>query len=132
MKVIPMAAIPKEPAQKRIEIISVGIWVVMCVTSYLFFGDRFAFGVLIGGILCLINFQWLYRHAKAAISLTTSKGKSFMAKRYFLRLASMGVILYALIAFAKVDVIGLLLGLSVVILGITSYACFIYIFAGGE
>ncbi len=132
MKVIPMVAIPKEPDQKRIEILSVGIWVVISAVSYLFFGERFAFGVLIGGVLCLINFQWLYRHAKAAVSLTTNKGKAFMAKRYFLRLGIMGVILYALIALAKVDVIGLLLGLSVVILGITSYACFIYIFAGGE
>lgn len=127
-----MAAIPKEPAQKRIEIISVGIWVVLCASGFILLGERFAFGVLIGGVLCLINFQWLYRHAKAAISLTTSKGKAFMAKRYILRLASMGAILYALIAFAKVDVIGLLLGLSVVILGITTYACFTYIFAGGE
>lgn len=132
MKAIPMAAIPKEPEQKHIEIISIGIWVVMSAMSYLFLGERFALGVLIGGILCLINFQWLYRHARAAVTLTTSKGKAFMAKRYFLRLASIGIILYALIAYAKVDVIGLLLGLSVVILGITSYACFIYIFAGGE
>jgi hypothetical protein len=127
-----MGTIPKEPAQKRIEIISLSLWVIMCALSYLFMGSQFAFGVIVGGILCLINFQWLYRHAKAAISLTTSKGKAFMAKRYILRLAIMGAVLYALIAYVKVDVIGLLLGLSVVILGITTYACFIYIFAGGE
>lgn len=127
-----MEPIPKEPEQKRIEVISLAIWMAMCILSYLFMGAQFAFGVLAGGIICLINFQWLYRHAKAAVSLTTSKGKAFMAKRYILRLAIMGIILYALIAYVKVDVIGLLLGLSVVILGITTYACFIYIFAGGE
>ncbi len=127
-----MEPIPKEPAQKRIEIISLSIWVIMSALSYLLMGSQFAFGVVVGGIICLINFQWLYRHAKTAISLTTSKGKAFMAKRYILRLAIMAIVLYGLIAYAKVDVIGLLLGLSVVILGITTYACFIYIFAGGE
>ncbi|HNY65659.1 MAG TPA: ATP synthase subunit I [Deltaproteobacteria bacterium] len=127
-----MEAIPKEPAQKRIEIISLLIWISLCIVSFFLFGQQFALGVLAGGILCLINFQWLYRHAKAAVSLTTSKGKAFMAKRYILRLAIMAVILYALITIVKVDIIGLLLGLSVVILGITTYACFTYIFAGGE
>lgn len=127
-----MEQIPKEPAQKRIEAISLAIWMTMCALSYLFMGSQFAFGVLVGGIICLINFQWLYRHAKAAVSLTTSTGKAFMAKRYILRLAIMGIVLYALIAYVKVDVIGLLLGLSVVVLGIMAYACFIYIFAGGE
>jgi peptidoglycan biosynthesis protein MviN/MurJ (putative lipid II flippase) len=130
--VAPMVAISKEPAQKRIEVISLLIWISLCIASFFLFGQDFTLGVLAGGILCLINFQWLYRHAKAAVSLTTSKGKAFMAKRYILRLAIMAVILYALIAIVKVDVIGLLLGLSVVILGITTYACFIYIFAGGE
>lgn len=128
----PVEAIPKEPAQKRIEIISLMIWGSLCVLSFFLFGQSFALGVAAGGILCLINFQWLYRHAKAAVSLTTNKGKAFMAKRYILRLAIMAVTLYALIVYVKVDIIGLLLGLSVVILGITTYACFIYIFAGGE
>ncbi|MRR14697.1 ATP synthase subunit I [archaeon] len=127
-----MQAIPKEPAQRHIEIISLMIWVSMCAVCYLALGQQFALGVLIGGILCLINFQWLYQHAKAAVSLTTSKGKAFMAKRYILRLAIMAAILYALIAHLNINVMGLLLGLSVVILGIITYACYIYIFAGGE
>jgi hypothetical protein len=127
-----MTAIPKEPAQKHIEIISVMIWLSLCIVSLFLFGHNFAIGVLAGGTLCLLHFQMLYRHAKAAVSHPASKGKAFMAKRYALRLAIVFAILYALIVYAKVDIIGLLLGLSVVILGITTYACFTYIFAGGD
>lgn len=130
--VVPMVAIPKEPAQKRIEIISIMIWISLCIVSLLLFGQNFALGVMAGGVLCLLHFQMLYKHARAAVSQPTSKGKAFMAKRYALRLAIVFAILYALIVYAKVDIIGLLLGLSVVILGITTYACFTYIFAGGE
>ena len=122
----------KDPVQKRIEAISAGIWLLLCITGYVFLGPHFASGVLVGGIVCMINYQWLYRHAKAAVTLTARQGKSFMAKRYFLRLAATGIVLYLLIAVAKVNIIGLLLGLSVIVLGIMSYACFTYIFAGGD
>jgi len=122
----------KDPVQKRIEFISIAIWLVSCVSGYFLLGAHFASGVLIGGALCMVNFTWLYRHAKSALSLTARQGKSFMTKRYFIRLVTMGVLLYLLIAVAKVHVVGLLLGLSVVILGIMSYACFLYIFEGGN
>jgi hypothetical protein len=80
----------------------------------------------------MINYHWLYSHAKTAVSLTAKQGRSFMAKRYILRLTITGASIFALIAYLKVDIIGLLLGLSVVMLGIMSYACFIYIFSGGD
>jgi hypothetical protein len=124
--------ISKDPVQKHIEIISLTIWLLLCIAGYVLLDTHFASGVLVGGAVCMINYQWLYRHAKAAITLTARQGKSFMARRYFIRLAATGAVLYLLIAIMKVNIIGLLLGLSVVILGIMSYACFTYIFAGGD
>ncbi len=127
-----MSPVNKDPVQKRIEFISLGIWIALCISSFFIFGNKFALGVLLGGIVCILNYQWLYSHAKAAVTLTANQGRSFMAKRYILRMATTGAILFALIAIMKVDILGLLLGLSTVILGIMSYACFIYIFAGGD
>ncbi|HOO37129.1 MAG TPA: ATP synthase subunit I [Deltaproteobacteria bacterium] len=127
-----MDPIHKDPIQKRIEYISLTIWIALCVVSFFLFGDKFALGVLLGGVVCIVNYQWLYRHARAAVSLTARQGKSFMARRYILRLTTTGAVLFALIAYMKIDIIGLLLGLSVMMLGIMSYACFIYIFAGGD
>ncbi len=127
-----MQAIPKEPAQRHIEIISVLIWASLCISCYVFISRHFALSVLIGGVICMINFQWLYRHAKAAVTLSASSGKSFMTRRYILRLGIMAAVLYGLVAILKVNIVGLLLGLSVVIMAIVTYACYIYIFPGGE
>ena len=122
----------KDPAQRRIEFLSAGIWLVLCTAGFFLAGPDFALSVLIGGLVCMVNFQWVYRHAKTAVTLTARQGRSFMARRYVIRLATMGVLLYLLIAVAKVNIIGLLLGLSVIILGIMSYACFTYLFEGGN
>jgi len=127
-----MDPISKDPIQKRIEFISLIIWSTLCIVGYFLFEQKFARGIFLGGLVCMLNYHWLYSHAKAAISLTARQGKSFMARRYILRLATTGATIFALIVYMKVDIIGLLLGLSVIMLGITSYACFIYIFAGGD
>ncbi|MGC9323895.1 MAG: ATP synthase subunit I [Desulfomonilia bacterium] len=122
----------KDPVQKRIEYLTYTIWAILILAGFLFFGKMFALGVVLGGAICVLNFQWLYSQSKTAITLSAQRGSSFMKKRYVLRLATTGIILFALIAILHIDVLGLLLGLSVVMLGIMSYACYIYIFAGGE
>lgn len=122
----------KDPVQKRIEMLALGIWASLCVVSLPLFGKTFALGVLLGGAVCMGNYQWLYRHAKSAVSLTSKQGVPFMIKRYVLRIATTGAVLFALIALLHVDVFGLLLGLSVIMLGIMSYACYTYICAGGD
>ncbi|HDP25074.1 MAG TPA: ATP synthase subunit I [Deltaproteobacteria bacterium] len=127
-----MTAESKDPAQKRIEHLTYAIWILLCLGGLLMFGTMFALGVFLGGAICILNFQWLYSHAKKAISLRDNQGTSFMKKRYIIRLITTGIILYALIGVLHIDVLGLLLGLSVVMLGIMSYACYIYIIAGGE
>jgi hypothetical protein len=122
----------KDPVQKRIEFLALAIWAILCGVTLLMFGKTFAFGVLLGGAVCMANYQWLYRNARSAVSLTANKGSSFMTKRYILRICATGAVLYALIALLHVNIFGLLLGLSVMILGIMSYACYAYICTGGD
>jgi len=122
----------KDPVQKRIELLSLAIWAALCGVSLPLFGTNFALGVLLGGTICVANYHWLYRHAKTAVLQTAKQGASFMIKRYVLRIAVTGVVLYVLIAHLHVDILGLLLGLSVIMMGIMSYACYTYICTGGE
>jgi peptidoglycan biosynthesis protein MviN/MurJ (putative lipid II flippase) len=122
----------KDPVQKRIELIALAIWAALCAVSLPLFGHKFSLGVLLGGAVCLANYQWLYLHARSALLLTSKNGRSFMIKRYILRIAVTGAVLYVLIALLHVDILGLLLGLSIIMLGIMSYACYTYICTGGE
>ena len=127
-----MISASKDPVQKRIEVIAYTMWAAFCIASLPLFGKDFALGVLLGGGICLANYQLLWRHAKSSVTFTGRQGSAFMIKRYILRLALTGAVLYVLIAMLQVNVLGLLLGLSVIMLGVMSYACYTYIFAGGH
>ncbi|MBN1636895.1 MAG: ATP synthase subunit I [Deltaproteobacteria bacterium] len=127
-----MNQIVKDPIQKRIEYISLALWAGLCIISFLTMGSSFAQGVFFGGAICLLNIQWIYRHAKTAVMLEPKRSTFYMTSRYIIRLSVIGFIIFALIAWVKVNIFALLIGLSVVVLGITSYACFSYIFAGGD
>jgi peptidoglycan biosynthesis protein MviN/MurJ (putative lipid II flippase) len=122
----------KDPVQKRIEFIALTFWAAFCIVSLPLFGYRFALGVMLGGGVCLANYQLLWRHARSSITLPAKQGSAFMIRRYIMRLALTGAVLYVLIALLHVDTLGLLLGLSVIMLGVMSYACYTYICAGGD
>lgn len=127
-----MTSASKDPVQKRIELIAYALWASLCIASLPLFGKDFALGVLLGGGVCLVNYQMLWRHTRSSVSLAAKQGSSFMVKRYFLRLALTAAVLYVLIAILNVNVLGLLLGLSVIMVGVMSYACYTYICAGGH
>ena len=80
----------------------------------------------------MMNYYMLWRHASSSVTLAAKQGKVFMIKRYMVRLAITGAVLYVLIAMLHVDILGLILGLSVIMFGIMSYACYTYISAGGD
>ncbi len=121
----------KDPIQRQIEITAFTIWVIMCGLALL--GSlRFFSGVLAGGILCIINYMLMCRHTRLALSLSGRKIGFLATSRYLLRLTFLGLAIFLLITQLHVHVIGLLLGLSVAMLGIISYACYSYIFMGGN
>jgi len=79
----------------------------------------FALGVGIGGLIILVNFHLLYRILKKAfIPERLASPKSVIIK-YYLRLLGTGVVLYFLIAKRLVDPLGLVVGLSVVVIALT-------------
>jgi hypothetical protein len=122
----------KDPIQRQIEYIALGFWAGLCALSLAALGKDFALGVFLGGALCVLNYQWLYSHARTAITLPGRKGSSYMAFKYVIRLAVMAVAILALIRFAHVNIVALLVGLSVIMLGIVSYACYTTFFDRGE
>jgi peptidoglycan biosynthesis protein MviN/MurJ (putative lipid II flippase) len=118
----------KDPIQKHIEYLSLGIWIGLCVITLAAFGKGFALGVFLGGALCLLNYQWLSSHARTALTLPGRKGSSYMTFKYIIRLGAMAVVILGLMTFTQVNIIALLVGLSVIMLGIVSYACYTILF----
>ena len=113
-----MNLIEKDPLQKRLEWTNVVLLAVLVVLGALLFPPRFSLGVLCGGLISIVNFHMLYRNLRSVFAKHLHRAKGALLIRYYLRLAVTALVLYWLIAKRLVDVIGLIIGLSVVVLNI--------------
>jgi len=110
--------IVKDPLQKRIEITNWIILAVIFIPSLFFAPLKFSLGILLGGFVSIVNFHWMARGLRGIFQNLQGNPKGTVMVKYYIRLAIMAVVLYLLIANNVVDIIGLLIGLSVVIINI--------------
>ena len=108
----------KDPLQKRLEITNWVVLAVLVTAGSLFGNHRFSLGILCGGLISVLNFHWLYHNLLTVFADHLPRAKTAHLTRYFLRLGVTAVVLFLLISGNHVDVIGLVIGLSVVILNI--------------
>lgn len=114
-------------------VISVSGWVLLAVLTLagMAFGQpRFAFGILAGGLLVMANFYWLKRIMGRVLNLSPVKAGRYAQFRYILRLAILALVVYVLVARLGADVLGLLLGLSVLVIVITVLSLYMFITKG--
>ncbi|MBN1546472.1 MAG: ATP synthase subunit I [Syntrophaceae bacterium] len=110
-----MNLIEKDPLQRKIEIANWILLGVLLLLSLLFTSTRFALGVFFGGLISIINFHWLYKNLQNVFARLSGSAKSAMMFKYYIRLAVTAVVLFLIITSNKVDVVGLLIGLSIVV-----------------
>jgi len=103
-------------------------WVVLAIlvgAGYLGGGREFALGVLVGGLVVVINFHLLHRFLKGILDGVQSDGgspgraKAFFAAKQLLRFLALVIVVYLLVSHGWVNAIGLLVGLSTVVLTLT-------------
>ena len=113
--------------------VTIGSWILLAVlvlTGYLLGTPRFAAGILAGGAIVLANYYWLQSVLKRVLNLQPKQAGSYAQLRYLLRLVIMGAVIYALIVHVGIDVIGLLVGLSVIVLVITALSFYMFVAKG--
>jgi hypothetical protein len=108
----------KDPLQKRLEITNWILLAVLVAGSLLLRSDRFSLGILFGGLISIVNFHWLYRNLLSVFTKHLNRARAALMLRYYLRLAVTAIALYWIISRNLVDVIGLIVGLSIVVLNI--------------
>jgi len=114
--------IVKDPLQRRIELANWIILFVILIPSLIFAPVKFSLGVLLGGFISILNFHWMERGLRGLFNSTGKNVKGPVLVKYYMRLAITAVVLYFLIAYETVNVIGLLIGLSVVVINIITVA----------
>ena len=108
----------KDPLQKRLEITNWIILTVILVIGLTLGSTRFGLGILCGGLISVINFHWLYRNLLGVLTTQPDRAGKAILIRYYFRLALTAFVLYWVISGRLVDVIGLVIGLSVVFMNI--------------
>jgi len=69
-------------------------------------------------VISIVNFYWLYQDLQNSFQRLMDGSRTSILLKYCLRLALTAVLLYLIIAYRFADVLGLLLGLSIVIINI--------------
>jgi hypothetical protein len=114
--------------------LNAGSWILLALMAgagLLLVSRNFALGVLAGGVLAIANFHWLHSIIKRALLLSANKADSFARIRYVLRLAIVAFIIWILILRCNIDLIGLLVGLSVLVINIFALTIYRLISKGG-
>jgi hypothetical protein len=75
-------------------------------------------GILAGGLLAITAFAWLQRSLKRLLADAGPEAHKRYQSGYVVRLLALGAVLAVLIAIVKIDPVGLVLGLSVVVVNL--------------
>ena len=95
------------------------VFALLLLGSLIWMPPLFSLGVALGGLIVLLNFHLLYRILKKAFIPDHLASPKSVIFKYYLRLLGTGIILYFLIAKRLVDPLGLVVGLSVVVINLT-------------
>jgi ATP synthase I subunit len=109
---------------RRLKIANWLVLAVLVVAGFIWQGQEFALGVLAGGLVVVVNFHLLHQALRgmleraAAGSPEEARGqaRAFFAVRQLLRFFALLLVIYLLVSHGWVNIFGLVLGLSTVVL----------------
>ncbi len=103
---------------------------LLCLTSatFIVLGNlELACWSFLGGLFWIADFLLLRRSTYRAVTAPRATIQIFAAGRFMLRFALLGLCVALLLIFTNINIIGFLIGLSVALFGIMSYAYCYYI-----
>ncbi len=109
---------------RRLKIANWLVLAVLVVAGFIWQGQEFALGILVGGLVVVINFHILHQALKGMLERAATgspeeakgRAKAFFAARQLLRFFALLFVIYLLVGQGWVNVIGLVVGLSTVVL----------------
>jgi diacylglycerol kinase len=108
---------------RHLKIANWAVLAVLVLAGLLWRGREFALGVLVGGLVVVINFHLLHQALKGTLERAgeeaeeaRARAKAFFAARQLLRFFALLAIIYLLVRHGWVNIFGLLVGLSTVVL----------------
>lgn len=118
----------------KVQVTSWVLLLVICLVSYVFTSWEFTWSVFAGGVISILSFQVAHKDVLGFIdSLANTpddgideqkqkalkQGKIGFIVRFWIRIAIIGVVLLLLIKSGRINIFGLILGLSTIVLTVT-------------
>ena len=113
-----MSPIEKDPLQQKLENLHWAILALLVLLRLIFLPPPSPLGVLLGGLISIMNFIWLKRELRVVFGSLTGRAKAAVMFRYYIRFFVSAVIIFFIITRTVADVLGLLVGLSIVVINI--------------
>jgi diacylglycerol kinase len=108
---------------RHLKIANWSVLAVLVLSTFLWLGREFALGVLVGGLVVVINFHLLHQALRGTLGQIAnhpeegaSQAKAWFAARQLLRFFVLLAIIFLLVGQGWVNIFGLLVGLSTVVL----------------
>ena len=98
--------------------LSAGILLILLPVSLVLWGRAMAFGVLVGGVLMLANFQVLRWSVESLLGETKRRGAAWFLVLFVLKFSLLAVAFYLAARSGKVHLLGLFLGSSVIVIAV--------------
>lgn len=103
----------------------------MTATCLIFVSTSFGIGVAAGGVIALGNNFWLRSILERILIQQRADARSYAIIRYMLRLTISGIIIVVLMKLG-INIAGLLVGLSTLVITITTVSVFLSLSDKGE
>ncbi len=111
--------------RRLVRYITLTNWVLLALAGMLGFAlasPAFAKGILFGGLIVTVNFHLLARTLKRSLKPPHLASPNVIIAKYYIRFIVSGIIIFLLITQQVVNPLGLVVGLSIVVLSMMSAA----------
>ena len=122
-----MTAVQDEPASvvlRRIRLIAAAAWIAFAVPVLMTGGWRGLLGLTCSGLVTMINFLWLEEIVDGLLQSTPRRHPWRLTVRTLSRFALLGLALSVTIFVARINPLSVLLGFSIVVVGIMGEAVY--------
>jgi hypothetical protein len=108
---------------RHLKIANWTVLAVLVLAGFCWRGREFALGILVGGLVVVINFHLLHHALRGTLGQManhpqdgSSRAKAFFAARQLLRFLALLAIIFLLVGQGWVNIFGLMVGLSTVVI----------------
>lgn len=118
-----------------VQFLTVGSWIllaIMVVLAALIVSPWFSLSIAVGGIIAIINFYWLRRQLLQIFDMSPQAATAASQLRAFIRLGVWVMVIFVALVFGKLHPVGLLIGLSVLVINIFALTGILLFRKGGH